>query len=170
LQTSAASLPAPASRASDAELLDAALKLAPWLVPFVGGGLWRTWTRRRARRALERELLEAMAEQCRASADFDRFQIRYLIGRETEALLPAEAREQYEAIKARVRETRRRLWKARGYPESSPDVEMTETERAILRELRQTRRWQMRDQVERDKPKDGDPGEIIFRAGEDEQR
>ena len=149
MQPTAASLPAPAARATGAELLDVAVKLAPWLVPFLGGGLWRTWTRRRARRALERELLEAMAEQCRASADFDRFQIRYLIGHETEVLIPAEAGEQYEAIKARIRETRARLWKARGYPETPPDGgELTDTERAILKELRQTRRWQLAEKVQ----------------------
>jgi len=147
MQSAAASLPAPASRASEAQILDAVVKLAPWLVPFVGGGLWKWWTARRARRALERELVEAMAEQCRASADFDRFQVRFLIGQEREAMLEAGAREQYEAIKGRIRETRSRLWKARGYPESNPERDLTESERAILHELRQTQRWRMAEKL-----------------------
>lgn len=143
MQPDAASLPPPASRATEQQILDTVVKLAPWAVPFLGGGLWRWWQARRFRRERQRELVEAIAEQCRASADFDRFQVRYLIGREQETLLDAEAREQYEGIKVRIRETRSRLWKARGYPETPQTGELTESELAIVAELRQTRRWQM---------------------------
>jgi hypothetical protein len=153
LQTVAATLPRPASRFGETatQLLDAVVKLAPWAVPFIGGGAWRWWQKRQARKAHERELLEAMAEQCRASADFDRFQIRFLIGREVEARIPHSARQQWEAVRTRTREARIRLWRARGYPESS-DGERTEAELAILQEFRQTRRWKMSDQLERAKP------------------
>ena len=140
------------------------LKAGAALVTFLGvvwATLWgparRWWQARRLRRENQRELLEALAEQSRASADFDRFQIRFLIGKEHEGALEADAREQYEQIKARIRETRARLWKARGYPETPSNGEMTEIERAILKELRQTRRWQM---AEKTKPAARQTGDI----------
>ena len=97
-----------------------------------------------------------MAEQCRASADFDRFQVRYLIGYEELNLLDAEAREQYEQIKGRIRQTRARLWKARGFPdpEEAASLEITPEQKAALLQLSQTVRWKMADT----KPKPADEG------------
>lgn len=140
----ATSLPAPASRVSEAQLLEAAKLL---LASGVLGAAWRWWQARRKRRALERELIEAMAEQCRASADFDRFQVRYLIGLEQEASLEGDAREQYEQLKGRIRQTRARLWRARGFPdpEEAAGLELTSEQKAALLKLTQTTRWRMAD-------------------------
>ena len=127
--------------------------LEQWLTPtailgvvgIVGRWLLGWWRRYRTRRDHFRELIEAIAEECRLSADFRRWQLRYQIGHEQHSLVPAEALEHLASLRERTKEVRARLWKARGYPETSE--ELTDIERQILTELRQTRRWQMSDEA-----------------------
>jgi hypothetical protein len=136
----------------------------PTILIAAGGWLLRQvreWRRRQERHA---ELIEAIAEQCRVSADLERFRFEYLAGRTVEDYLDGEAhtrwerrgsngqspRQQYETLKSRIHETRDRLWRARGYPEAPRDPDaLSEEERQwremVLREIRQTKRWQVAD-------------------------
>jgi hypothetical protein len=140
------------------QVVEALVKAWPATALAVFGGLWRWWAARKSRKAKERELIEAMAEQCRASADFDRFQSDYLLGGEVERRLDTFAlqewrrrgsrgmtpREQWDSLKARVKETRSRLHRARGFPESE-DNDITPEQLDALRVLTQTMRWKAAD-------------------------
>jgi hypothetical protein len=160
-------------------------------VPIAGWGarLARGWWKRLEKRA---ELLEALAEGMTLMHDRARFESEYMVGhagdvyrwlegparhkwlsRGAEGLSP---RDQYDELRVRLRESRKRTWRARGFPELEADLdhEVTEQEREAhaeyvrtLREFRQTKRWQVAE-APPPKPPNGD-GRKAAEPPEDER-
>lgn len=132
------------------------------LVPVAGwlAAQWRGWRKSREKRA---ELLEAMAEGVSLAADMERFRFEYTPGmRDFEDHLDGSAlehwrerggvgltpREQWEKLKDRTRESRERVWLARGFPEAPADPAARAWHAShveTLRHYKQTLRWKAQD-------------------------
>lgn len=103
-----------------------------WLRGFLG--------RRRQRRAFEQELRDAQAELLCVIADRDRVELAQFLDHR---FSPQEHRDRLAVIRDRLLKARKRYWAALGFPESVDDAAQQRLQ--ILRELRMTQRWKMRD-------------------------
>jgi hypothetical protein len=139
-----------------------------WLAARLGGG-WRRLKR-------WRDLVEALCEAVSWTLDKARFEYEYMDGfdggdlyswlsgparllwleqHDGEGLSP---RDQYDGFKVRLRDLRKKLWKARGFPDvselSEPGRKASHEEREqhaervrVLREITTTQRWKLQDKA-----------------------
>lgn len=99
-------------------------------------GAW--WRRRRARKARERNLRDAIADAVCVLVDTEKAEL----AREFDSYISdAEYRDRRAVLRHRLLKARQRLWRAMGFPESKD--EQSREQIALLRRWRMTQRWKI---------------------------